>query len=133
MCTRVVAGKATRGLGDRVYVGKEGGWLEGKVEVRPRVGLGGRQERTRGKERKIDLPRALVSPIRVLFVLLPTTLHDIHPSFNGRLTIALRRGAPKRDVDNRVNRRTCGVEARVNIFVTSPASRAVRGSDNSAP
>lgn len=34
MCTRVVAGKATRELGDRVYVGKEGGWLEDKVEVR---------------------------------------------------------------------------------------------------
>jgi len=89
-----------------------------------------RRGQARGRKRKIDLPRALVPLINVLFVLPPTIPHDIHPSSHGEFAIALH-GAPKRDADNRVNHRTCGVEARVNIFVTSPASRAVRGSDNS--
>lgn len=48
-----VAGEAARELEDRVYVGKEGGWLEGKVEMRhsregdrKEDGGRGREERT---------------------------------------------------------------------------------------
>jgi len=112
---------------DYVYVGKEGGgWLEPrKVEVRAALreweGREGRRGGpARGKERKIDLPRARSSDTRFIHSAPPASLFVSHFPLGRARSRPSRRGAPKRDADNRVNRRTCGVAARVNIFVTSP-------------
>lgn len=129
----VAARKAARRSvrGGNVYVGKEGGWLEGKVEVRHSREWDWKEDKdVREGENGRLICRAL-SYLQYAFYSRSSSNHDIPSSSHEGPAIALRRGAPKRDADNRVNRRTCGVETRVNIFVTSPVFRAVKGSDNS--
>lgn len=132
-----VSRTCARGGGEESGEEVEGSRLEkkrwmagGKVEVK-HESRAGKKIRTSVGERTEDWSAARSHISDTRFIRSSANHLARYPSSHEGFAIALRHGAPKRDADNRVNRRTCGVEARVNIFVTSPAFRAVRGSDNS--